>query len=60
MFITLTLITKHAPIGKYRLRFFPNKLITCSCGNSHIETRAYTFTWLQTVSKVMELNVRVS
>jgi len=35
------LITNHAPIGKYRQRFFPNESITCLCGNFSIETRAY-------------------
>ena len=37
------LITNHAPIGEYRLRFFPNKPLTCPCGNFPIETRAHGF-----------------
>jgi len=35
------LITNHTLIGKYKLRFFPNKLFTCPCGNSSIEIRSH-------------------
>ena len=35
------LITNHAPIGEYRLRFFPNEPFTCPCSIFPIETRAY-------------------
>ena len=35
------LITNHAPIGEYRQRFFPNKLVACPCGNYPLETREY-------------------
>jgi len=35
------LITNHAPIGEYRLQFFPNESLVCSCGNSFIEIRAH-------------------
>ena len=31
-------ITNHAPIGEYRLRFFPGMDISCPCGNYPIET----------------------
>jgi len=32
-------ITNHAPIGKYRLRFFPNEEFKCLCGNFLIESK---------------------
>ena len=41
--ITNHAITNHAPIGEYRLRFFPNEPLTCPCGNFPIETRAHGF-----------------
>ena len=34
-------ITNHAPIGKYRLRFFPNKEFKYSCGTYPIESRRH-------------------
>ena len=34
-------IVNHAPIGKYRLRFFPQKNFKCLCGNYPIETRCH-------------------
>jgi len=34
-------ITNHAPIGEYRLRFFPNKQFSCPCNKYPIETRRY-------------------
>ena len=34
-------ITNHAPIGEYRLRFFPNMDFTCPCNNYPIKTRRY-------------------
>ena len=34
-------ITNHAPIGEYRLRFFPNKGFKCLCNNYPIESRRY-------------------
>jgi len=34
-------ITNYAPIGEYRLRFFPNKDFKCPCGNYPIESRRY-------------------
>ena len=34
-------ITNHAPIGEYRLRFFPNMDFTCPCNNYPIETRRH-------------------
>jgi len=34
-------ITNHAPIGKYQLRFFPNKEFKCLCGNFLIESRRH-------------------
>ena len=34
-------ITNHAPIGEYRLRFFPNKNFSCLCNEYPIETRRY-------------------
>ena len=36
-------IMNHAPIGKYRLRFFPKKEFKCSCGLYPIESRYYIF-----------------
>ena len=35
------LITNHAPIGEYRLRFFPKESSACLCGNSPIKTRMH-------------------
>ena len=32
-------ITNHAPIGEYRLRFFPKESFVCPCGEYSIETR---------------------
>jgi len=37
----LRAITNHAPIGKYRLRFFLRKEFKCLCGSYPIETRCY-------------------
>jgi len=34
-------ITNHAPIGEYRLRFFPNEDFKCPCNNYPIETRRH-------------------
>jgi len=34
-------ITNHAPIGEYRLRFFPNKDFLCPCNNYPIESRRH-------------------
>lgn len=34
-------ITNHVPIGRYKQRFFTNKSIACSCGNTPIKTRAH-------------------
>ena len=34
-------ITNHAPIGEYRLCFFPNMDFTCPCNNYPIETRRH-------------------
>ena len=34
-------ITNHAPIGEYRLRFFPNMDFSCPCNNYPIETRRH-------------------
>ena len=34
-------ITNHAPIGEYRLRFFPNMDFACLCNNYPIETRRH-------------------
>ena len=34
-------ITNHAPIGEYRLRFFPNMEFTCPCNNYPIKTRRH-------------------
>ena len=36
-------IMNHAPIGKYRLRFFPKKEFKCSCGLYPIKSRYYIF-----------------
>lgn len=35
------MITNHASIGKYRLRFFPWENFSCLCGNYPIESRHY-------------------
>jgi len=35
------LITNHALIGEYRLKFFPKELIACLCGNYPIRTREH-------------------
>ena len=37
----LQAITNHAPIGKYRLRFFPREEFKCPCGSYPIETRRH-------------------
>ena len=34
-------ITNHAPIGEYRLRFFPREEFSCLCGLYPIETRCH-------------------
>ena len=34
-------ITNHAPIGEYRLRFFPNSEFSCSCNEYPIKTRRH-------------------
>ena len=34
-------ITNHAPIGEYRLRFFPNEEFKCPCGNYPIKSRRH-------------------
>ena len=34
-------ITNHAPIGEYRLQFFPNMDFACLCNNYPIETRRH-------------------
>ena len=34
-------ITNHAPIGKYRLRFFPNEEFRCPCGQYPIKLRCH-------------------
>ena len=34
-------ITNHAPIGEYRLRFFPKEEFKCPCGQYPIETRRH-------------------
>ena len=34
-------ITNHAPIGEYRLRFFPNSEFLCPCNEYPIETRRH-------------------
>ena len=34
-------ITNHAPIGKYRLRFFPREEFKCPCGLYPIESRCH-------------------
>ena len=34
-------IKNHTPIGKYRLRFFPNKEFKCLYGNYPIESRRH-------------------
>jgi len=41
VYILTKLITNYTSIGKYRLRFFPNKLTICLCNNSLIKTRAH-------------------
>ena len=33
------LITNHAPIGEYRIGFFPNEPSSCPCGQASLETR---------------------
>ena len=34
-------ITNHAPIGEYRLRFFPREEFKCLCSQYPIESRQY-------------------
>ena len=34
-------ITNHAPIGKFRLRFFPREEFKCPCNQYPIKTRCY-------------------
>ena len=38
---TTRAITNHAPIGEYRLRFFPSEDFKCPCGNYSIESRRH-------------------
>jgi len=35
------MIMNHAPIGEYRLRFFPNKSFACPCDDYPIEMRVH-------------------
>ena len=35
------LIMNHAPIGKYKLRFFPKEPFTCMCGDYPIKMRKH-------------------
>ena len=35
------MITNHAPIGDYKLRFFPRKNFSCLCRLYSIESRRY-------------------
>jgi len=37
----MRLITNHAPIGEYRLRFFPKESFACICGEYSIEIRRH-------------------
>jgi len=37
----LKAITNYAPIGEYRLRFFPREDFSCPCGSYPIETRRH-------------------
>jgi len=37
----LRAITNHAPIGEYRLRFFPREEFRCPCGLYPIKSRCY-------------------
>jgi len=39
----LALIMNHAPIGKYRLRFFPKESFAGMCGEYLIETRGISY-----------------
>ena len=42
------LITNHAPISEYGLRFFPKELFACTYGDYSIETRRhilFDYTW---------------
>ena len=34
-------ITNHAPISKYRIRFFPKEDFSCSCGSYPIKSRRH-------------------
>ena len=38
---TTKAITNHAPIGKYRLRFFPSEEFKCPCGNYSFKLRRH-------------------
>ena len=38
---TIRAITNHAPIGEYRLRFFPREEFKCPCGLYPIESRCH-------------------
>ena len=38
---TMRAITNHAPIGEYRLRFFPNENFKCPCNNYPIKSRRH-------------------
>ena len=38
---TTRAITNHAPIGEYRLRFFPNEEFKCPCDNYPIKSRRH-------------------
>jgi len=38
---TMRAITNHAPIGEYRLRFFPNKDFMCPCNDYPIKSRRH-------------------
>jgi len=37
----IRMITNYAPIGEYRLGFFPKESFVCLCGNDPIETKRH-------------------
>jgi len=37
------MMLRHAPIGEYQQRFFPNAPVQCSCSEADIKTREHIF-----------------
>jgi len=52
------IISNHALIGKYRLRFFPKESIACPCGQYPIEMRRHSFQIFK-IQQILESKKRI-